>query len=81
MKRSEVIAFARSGGMKFENYSTSDIQVRIYGDIALVSGRMKRSRTLQGQPIDDHWQFTKVYTRKDGQWRVVNFQASEAPPN
>ena len=79
MKKADVLAFARSGKMKFDAYTTSDLHVRLYGDTAVVSGRMKRSRTLKGQSIDDNWQFTKVYRREGGLWRVVNFQASEVP--
>jgi ketosteroid isomerase-like protein len=79
MKKTALLAFVRSGRMKFENYTTSNVQVRIYGDTALVTGSMKRSRTFNGQIIDDNWQFTKVYRLTDGQWRVVHFQASDAP--
>lgn len=79
MKKPDVLAFVRSGRMKFEIYATSNVQAQIYGDTALVTGRMKRSRTLNGQSIDDNWQFTKVYRKSDDHWRVVHFQASEAP--
>ncbi len=79
MKKADVLAFARSGRMKFESYATSNVQVRMYGDMALVTGRLKRSRTLNGQAIDDNWQFTKVYRRSNGQWRVIYFQASDVP--
>src|SRR6266487_2824976 len=79
MKKSEVLAFARSGRMKFQTYETSDIEVRTYGDMAIVTGKMKRVRTLQGQAITDNWQFSKIYRRKNGQWQVVHFQASDAP--
>jgi hypothetical protein len=29
--------------------------------------------------VDDDWQFTKMYVRRDGRWKVVAFSASEAP--
>jgi ketosteroid isomerase-like protein len=79
MTKSEVIAFARSGRMKFEQYATSHINVRRFGETAVVTGQMKRSRSLDGQSVDDNWQFTKVYLRKAGRWQVFIFQASEAP--
>jgi ketosteroid isomerase-like protein len=79
MKESEVLAFARSGRMKFQTYETSDIEVRTYGDIAIVTGKMKRVRTLREQAITDSWQFSKTYRRKDGRWQVIHFQASDAP--
>ena len=80
MNKATALAFARSGRMKFQTYETSNLQVRLFGDIAIVSGRMKRSRTLQGNSVTDDWSFTKVYQRKDRRWQVVHFQASQAAP-
>jgi hypothetical protein len=78
MSKTEVMAFARSGRMKFLRYATSDINIRVYGDAAVVTGRLQRTRTLNGQDLSDDWRFTKVYTRHAQTWRVVSFHASEA---
>jgi len=78
MTKTEVMAFARSGRMKFLRYATSDINIRVYGDAAVVTGRLQRTRTLNGQELSDDWRFTKVYTRHAATWRVVSFHASEA---
>jgi len=78
MSKTEVLAFARSGRMKFRRYATSDINIRVYGDAAVVTGSLQRTRTLNGQELSDDWRFTKVYTRHAQTWRVVSFHASEA---
>jgi len=78
MSKSDVLGFARSGRMKFERYQTSDVKVRVYGDAAVVSGRLQRTRTLNGKTLDDDWRFIKVYVKRDGRWLVVAFQASDA---
>jgi ketosteroid isomerase-like protein len=80
MSKSDALAFANSGRMKFERYETSDIRVRVYGDSAVVTGRLQRTRTMNGQTIADDWQFTKTYVKQAGSWRVVSFHASDAPP-
>ena len=79
MSKTEALAFARTGRMRFERYDTSDLKVRIYGDAAVVTGRLQRTRVLAGRQSADDWRFTKVYARQDGRWRVVSFHASEAP--
>jgi len=79
MLKADALAFARSGRMKFQRYQTSDVKVRVYGDAALVSGRLQRTRTLNGKTLDDDWRFLKVYLRREARWQVVAFQASEAP--
>ena len=79
LTRQDVLGLARSGKMRFERYETSDLRVRVYGDAAVVSGRLERTRSIGGSVINDDWLFTKVYVRREGQWRVVAFHASEAP--
>ena len=77
--RGDALEMARSGRMRFERYETSDLRVRVYGDAGVVTGRLRRSRTLGAKVVEDDWQFTKVYVRRDGRWKVVAFHASEAP--
>jgi ketosteroid isomerase-like protein len=78
MRKAEVLSFARSGRMKFLHYATSEVSVRVYGDAAVVTGRLERTRTLNGKEVSDDWRFTKTYVRETGKWRVVSFHASEA---
>lgn len=78
MTKAQALAFARSGRMKFQKYETSDLRIRVFGDAAVVTGRLQRARTLNGQSVEDNWRFTKVYVRRSGNWQVVAFHASEA---
>ncbi len=78
MSKADALAFARSGRMKFERYQTSDVKVRVYGDAAVVTGLLNRTRTMAGKTLEDNWRFTKVYVRRDGKWKVVAFHSSEA---
>ena len=78
MSKADALKFARSGRMKFLSYRTSDIRVRIYDNAAVVSGRLQRTRSINGKEISDDWRFTKTYVRQAGHWRVVAFHASEA---
>jgi hypothetical protein len=81
MTKAEALAFARSGRMRFERYETSQIKVRPYGDTAVVTGRLQRTRMVADRQRADDWRFTKVYARQAGTWRVVSFHASESPPS
>jgi len=80
MTKADVLKFARSGRMTFLSYRTSDIKVRAYGNAAVVTGRLQRTRIINGngQEISDDWRFTKTYIRESQKWRVVAFHASEA---
>jgi len=79
MKKAESLAIWKSGRMKFQRYTTSDLEIRVFGDAAVVTGRVERERSVNGQPAADDWRFTKVYVRRAGQWRVVAWHASASP--
>jgi ketosteroid isomerase-like protein len=79
MGKSDVLSFVKTGRMKFSRYETTDLKVRSFGDTAIVSGNLFRSRTLGGTLREDRWQFMKVYARRSGKWMVVAFTATEAP--
>lgn len=78
LTRADAVTFAHSGRMKFLKYRTSELHVRVYGDAAVVTGRLQRTRLNNGQEVSDDWRFTKTYIRQAKQWRVVAFHASEA---
>ena len=78
MQKADVLRFARSGRMKFLHYQTSNVRIRLYDNAAVVTGRLQRTRSMNGQEISDDWAFTKTYVRQAGRWRVVSFHASEA---
>ena len=80
LTKADALKFARSGRMKFLSYRTSDIRVRVYDNAAVVTGRLQRTRSINGQEISDDWRFTKMYVREAQKWRVVAFHASEAQP-
>jgi uncharacterized protein DUF4440 len=55
MTRADALSFARSGRMKFLRYRTSDIRVRVYENAAVVTGRLQRTRAMNGREISDDW--------------------------
>ena len=78
MKKTQLVAFVRSGRMKFTVYDTSDVNIRTFGQSAIVTGRLQRKRTINGNEVTDDWRFTKIYVRTENGWRVASFHASEA---
>ena len=79
MGKSASLGVFRTGRMKFDRYETSDVQVHAYGESAVVTGRLQRSRTNNGRTFEDDWRFTKTYVRRGAQWKVAAFHASEMP--
>ena len=76
LTKAQSIGLLRSGHLRFPRYETSDIRIRVYSDAAVVTGRLQRTRTVDGKNVDDDWRFTKVYVRRSGKWQVVAWHAS-----
>ena len=78
MGKADVMRFWRSGRSRITTYTTADLRIRVYGDAAVVTGRLRRERDFNGQRVADDWRFTKTYVRRQGRWVVVAYQASVA---
>ena len=81
MNKTQSLAIWRTGRMKFHRYETSDTAFRIFGEAAVVTGRLVRERTFGDKNVHEDWRFTKVYVHRQGKWQVVSWQASESAPN
>jgi len=80
MTRADALGVFRTKRLSFQHYESSDLGFRIYGDAALVTGRLRRTRSMNDRTVEDDWRFTKVYVRRGDQWKVVAFHASPAAP-
>jgi uncharacterized protein (TIGR02246 family) len=78
-KRDVMDMWHSSKKMKFSTYATMGMKIRVYGDAAVVTGTMHRSRVMAGLEVPDDWLYTKVYVRNAGKWQVVAFHASDVP--
>jgi len=79
LTKADALEMWRAIPVRFSRYESTDTAVRTFGDTAVVTGRILRVRDFGGRTAEERWQFTKVYRRGSGTWRVVAFHASEAP--
>ena len=78
MSKAEALAMVRSNRMPFSKDETSELNVRRFGNSAVVTGQLLRERSMNGKTITDNWRFTKTYVMVGGRWRVVAWHASPA---
>jgi hypothetical protein len=48
--------------------------VRIYGDVAVLTGIADNAGTYQGFPFAGKIRYTRVFVRRDGRWQAVHMQ-------
>ena len=60
-------------------YTVEDFDVRLYGDVALLSGRTRMSGSYDGKPFNSHYRYIDIYVRRGGVWKIVSVQISKIP--
>jgi len=68
-------ALAR-GAFGNEYREVYDLNVRVYGAAAVVTGRTRLTRQEGGKDYSDAFRFTRVYVRQQGSWRAVAWQTT-----
>ncbi len=73
----EEIASMKNDKTVFESLELSDLNVRLEGNIAVVTGvNHVRGRDDKGQPLDRRSRFTDVFVKRDGRWQVLATQGT-----
>lgn len=65
--------------LEIDPYTVEDFQVRLYGDVALLSGRTKMTGRYEGKPFQSHYRYIDIYVRGSQGWKIVSVQISKLP--
>src|SRR5256884_2057160 len=68
----QVILDFTSGDLKFQSITTDDVQVRVYGNTAVETGRSIMNGQDKGQTVPRDTRFTRVWVKQQGRWRLVS---------
>jgi ketosteroid isomerase-like protein len=72
--RTQFIEGVMSPDLRIEPYRVEDLDVRVFGDAALLTGHIDMRGTSEGQSFRQHFRFTDVYARRQGRWQIVAMQ-------
>ena len=67
----QVIADFMSGDLNFQSITTDEVQVRVYGNTAVETGRSTMTGQDKGKPVPRDTRFTRVWVKQQGRWRLV----------
>lgn len=68
--RAETLAGIRTHSTKFDAFELSDVQVRFYGDTAVVTFHANIHGSRAGKDMSGQFRETRVFVNRDG-WRAV----------
>jgi hypothetical protein len=72
----DVVSELATPGMKMNPFEPIEVQIRVYGDSAVVNGRMLQRYTLGHIRYANDLRYTDVYVKKKGRWYLVSGHAS-----
>ena len=64
----------KSGQNKLTADDISDMTVRVYDDVAVVTGKADVKGMMGGKDVSGEAMFTRVYVKKGGRWQAVALQ-------
>ena len=75
-RRAQYLANRKDRRVDFDSLVPDDMEVRVYGDTAIVTGRSTARGQDQHGTMDEQRRWTRVLVRRDGRWQFVHFQGT-----
>ncbi len=72
----DVIRELATPGLKMDPYDPLEVQIRVYGDAAVVTGRMLQRFTLGRVRYANDLRYTDVWVKRKGKWILVSAHTS-----
>jgi ketosteroid isomerase-like protein len=77
--KADALAQRRAGTTKISTIDPINLKVRVYGDTAVVTSQVQIEGHDGDRDISGRYHYTRVYSRRSGEWKVVSFEASRIP--
>lgn len=78
--KTQFLERVRSGTSVWLKLEPHDMHVRVYGEAAIVTGELQQTTTGPGRkPADRTLRTIELYVRRNGHWRLADFQATAVP--
>jgi ketosteroid isomerase-like protein len=74
--RAQYLENRKTRRVQFESLVPDEINVRVYGDTAIMTGRSTAKGKDQYGTMDEQRRWTRVLVRRDGGWQFVHFQGT-----
>jgi ketosteroid isomerase-like protein len=74
--KSDILKGFASGSFHYESRQISDLNVRVYGNTAIVTGRSAQKGMENGKDYSGDYRFTRVYVKEKGLWLSVALQTT-----
>ena len=70
--RAEALASNDSGTRRVQSWDASDVNIRMYGIVGLVTGLADVTDTLRGEARHIRFRYTHIWVKRNGRWQLVH---------
>jgi hypothetical protein len=77
--REEFIKDVLDPAFSMDPYTVEDFEIRLFGDTALLYGRIRMSGKDGADRWSAHLRYIDTYVRRNGRWQVVSVQVTPMP--
>ena len=74
--KQDTVSARKSGQLRYDTIDVSDMVVRVYGDMAVVTARADVKGHQLGEDFSGPYRYTRVWVRRTGHWLAVSYQAT-----
>jgi ketosteroid isomerase-like protein len=78
--KAQFVAGIMDAKLAIDPYTVEDFEIRLYGDVALLSGRTLMTGTYDGEKFTSNYRYIDVYVKRNGIWKIVSVQITRYPP-
>jgi len=71
----------KSGDLKYVSFGLNDVNVRMFGDAAILIGRQTQNGEYKGHNIQGQFRVTLVFVEQKGHWQLVSLHLSPVAEN
>jgi ketosteroid isomerase-like protein len=65
--------------LTIDPYTVEEFEIRLYGEVALISGRTRMTGKQDGKPFESNYRYIDVYVERGGKWQIVSVQITRLP--
>src|SRR6266436_6026654 len=65
-----------SGELKFDSIEPAERKARMYGSVAVVTGRTKMKMRFGGEAVSTNSRYTHVFVKESDRWRLASAQGT-----
>jgi ketosteroid isomerase-like protein len=71
LDKAQLLARVKSPDHTYDELHSDDVQVRVYGNVAIMTDHTTVRGTDKGHPFGGDLRFVRIFVKKHGKWQIV----------